>query len=78
MPSKMTHGKPLSMVGTSSALIQTFRQICSTMAYAHAQGVIHCDLKPSNIMVGEFGEVVDCGLGHRKTPVEYDGQSSAH
>ncbi|MGC6509843.1 MAG: protein kinase domain-containing protein [Myxococcota bacterium] len=48
-------------------LIQTFRQICSTMAYAHAQGVVHCDLKPSNIMVGEFGEVliVDWGIARR-------------
>jgi eukaryotic-like serine/threonine-protein kinase len=44
--------------------LQIFEQVCQTLAYAHARGVIHRDVKPSNIMVGSFGEVqvMDWGL----------------
>ncbi|HET7500322.1 MAG TPA: bifunctional serine/threonine-protein kinase/formylglycine-generating enzyme family protein, partial [Kofleriaceae bacterium] len=40
------------------------RAIADGLAHAHAQGVYHCDLKPSNVMIGKDGRVrvVDFGI----------------
>ncbi|TDJ71151.1 MAG: tetratricopeptide repeat protein [Planctomycetota bacterium] len=45
-------------------LLGIFEQVCQTMAYAHARRVIHRDLKPTNVMIGAFGEVqvIDWGF----------------
>jgi len=45
-------------------LLSIFQGVCHGLAYAHERGVIHRDMKPRNIMIGEHGEVsiVDWGL----------------
>ena len=47
-------------------LLRVFLKVCEAVAFAHDNGVIHRDLKPGNIMVGVFGEVLVLDWGVAK------------
>ncbi len=48
----------------TDALINVLVHCSQCLAFAHNQGVVHRDMKPANIMIGDYGEimVLDWGL----------------
>lgn len=44
--------------------IRVLSDVCDALAFAHSRGIVHLDVKPDNIMVGEFRDVylVDWGV----------------
>jgi serine/threonine-protein kinase len=53
------HAIPRGPIGTATLyeLLDVVTKVCDALAFAHSRGVLHCDIKPANIMVGEFGQV---------------------
>lgn len=51
-------------------IIELFLDLCDAVAYAHSKRVLHRDIKPDNVVLGEFGELylLDWGLSK-----EFDG-----
>ena len=47
--------------------IEVFLAVCDALEYAHNRHIMHCDLKPENIMIGESHEayLMDWGLARR-------------
>src|SRR4051794_4234757 len=56
---KLVRGRRLDELNAAPAeLLRVFLRICEAVAFAHANGIVHCDLKPENVMLGDFGEVL--------------------
>ena len=51
---------------SSARIVEIMGQLCGALNYAHRQGFVHCDIKPSNIMTQSDGLVVltDFGISY--------------
>lgn len=60
--------------------LRLFDRLCDTMAFAHARGIVHRDLTPTNVMIGRFGEVrvLDWGLAARAGQAAVAGGTSGY
>lgn len=61
---KWLRAHPCGSVERIEGGIEILLKVADALAYAHHRGVVHRDLKPDNIMVGDFGQVylMDWGL----------------
>jgi serine/threonine protein kinase/tetratricopeptide (TPR) repeat protein len=80
---KLVSGRPLDQVIGDArtledrlALLPRIAAATEAIAYAHSQRVIHRDLKPGNILIGEFGETVVIDWGLAKNLDDADGPMS--
>jgi serine/threonine protein kinase len=68
---KRVHGRTLTEYirhhGDLAEGLKIFERICEAVAFAHARRILHRDLKPDNVMVGSFGEVMVMDWGVAKT-----------
>ncbi len=57
-----------------SQLMEVMEQVGQALGYAHARGVLHRDIKPDNVLVGAYGEVLLLDWGLAKVWHEADAQ----
>ncbi len=58
------HGKEIS----AERITQIFRDALTGIAYLHARRIVHCDVKPGNILITPDGQVLiaDLGYSHKR------------
>ena len=73
--SKLRDGDPETVEKyTLFRRLQTFLRVCNAVDFAHSHGFCHLDIKPANINISDFGEVVliDWGLA---SPLDENGRA---
>ncbi len=67
-----SEGKAPGALGSIDERIRVFLKVCDALTFAHHRGFIHQDVKPDNIMLGEFGEVLLLDWGSALERLEID------
>lgn len=57
-------------------LIDVIIQIGQVLNYAHVHGVVHCDVKPENVVAGSFGEVLLLDWGLAKVQDQHESEAA--
>ncbi|THW58621.1 hypothetical protein D6D19_10383 [Aureobasidium pullulans] len=72
---------------TAKSIASFARQICLGLDYIHHEGVVHCDIKPQNILVNDqgnlvkiadFGNAVELELEHTNNHTLWRGANCSH
>jgi serine/threonine protein kinase len=68
---ELVDGRPIARIDPATGRVRSVREVvdmcakvCDALAHAHAQGGLHRDVKPSNILIGRDGQpmLTDFGL----------------
>ncbi|MBN8610001.1 MAG: cyclic nucleotide-binding domain-containing protein [Deltaproteobacteria bacterium] len=59
-------------------LLDVTIKVCDALAFAHSRGFLHLDIKPGNVMVGDFGQVylMDWGVARAIDPRSDEGMAA--
>ncbi len=61
---RLAHERPAENPDALLPALEVLLQVCNAVAFAHSHTIVHLDIKPANVMLGGFGEVLlmDWGL----------------
>ncbi|MDD5697897.1 MAG: serine/threonine-protein kinase [Victivallaceae bacterium] len=77
---KLNNGHPAALeLYTLPFLLRIFVKVANAIDFAHSKKIIHLDMKPENVHVGDFGEVLvlDWGLAKFIGPEEESDEMTA-
>lgn len=75
---RQSRNEPVDGFSSIEDKLEILYKLCDAVAFAHNHGYIHQDIKPDNIMLGEYGEVLlldwGCAL-HKHMAVDDTGKA---